>query len=175
MHLRISSARCLVSVISSPVGSGFASQGRQSCTAGTAAKMIPRMVPILYHNRLVVASEVRSSRWCYDRTFNLVGSWKLSETRPTTGPRPGNPPIRNTGPTYKRCFYGSGTRKLCNAQVEAKRALRTRALANETRSHTRVQTAHHTSTAITPKVCLQCGASTSRSRKRAADSYPGGH
>ena len=77
MHLRISSARCLVSVISSPVGSGFASQGRQSCTAGTAAKMIPRMVPILYHNRLVVASEVRSSRWCYDRTFNLVGSWKL--------------------------------------------------------------------------------------------------
>ena len=30
------------------------------------------MVPILYHNRLVVASEVRSSRWCYDRTFNLV-------------------------------------------------------------------------------------------------------
>ena len=29
-------------------------------------------MPILYHNRLVVASEVRSSRWCYDRTFNLV-------------------------------------------------------------------------------------------------------
>ena len=32
------------------------------------------MVPILYHNRLVVASEVRSSRWCYDRTFNLVST-----------------------------------------------------------------------------------------------------
>ena len=44
----------------------------QSIEHTTAAKMIPRMVPILYHNRLVVASEVRSSRWCYDRTFNLV-------------------------------------------------------------------------------------------------------
>ena len=42
------------------------------------------MVPILYHNRLVVASEVRSSRWCYDRTFNLVSTRQLRSKRIST-------------------------------------------------------------------------------------------